>query len=432
MWLFIPSRFAPDLPASNSESTLRALEHSSRSCTLNTKLPSPKSLRLALQNGRFRRLQFGLTSEQSAMNQFANTFADEQASKESDCSRPDTLAPHFRSPASVAARTIQDTYGPGLWTRLIAIARRCASLKTSQVIFQWDSEPCEEILKSEATQFRRAYSRRLRLALRTSDSGSSSSPWMTPHGMGTTDATGKLSAGGEFAKQATNWPTPDAALMNNREQPESFEARRKKLAQKHRNGNGAGTPLGMAVLQWPTPRSEDAESCGNHPEAINSLTGATKLWATPQAERVTWRQDTPLTSGGGNRSLGLDIANFPTPKSSDTRSGSVSQATLAKNSRPLCEVVCRLGHQPETPPKDGEDCSQTSRNSRRQSPKLNFLFVEWLMGYPKFWTGTAACEHSEIQSYRSRSRQLLSSYLQRISREKGETVNHDERLSSDD
>jgi hypothetical protein len=32
--------------------------------------------------------------------------------------------------------------------------------------------------------------------------------WNTPHGMAGTDASGKLGAGGEFAKQATQWPTP--------------------------------------------------------------------------------------------------------------------------------------------------------------------------------------------------------------------------------
>jgi hypothetical protein len=33
--------------------------------------------------------------------------------------------------------------------------------------------------------------------------------WLTPHGMGGIDSTGKLGAGGEFAKQATQWLTPN-------------------------------------------------------------------------------------------------------------------------------------------------------------------------------------------------------------------------------
>lgn len=36
--------------------------------------------------------------------------------------------------------------------------------------------------------------------------------WKTPHGMGNLDASGKHggSGGGEFAKQATKWTTPQA------------------------------------------------------------------------------------------------------------------------------------------------------------------------------------------------------------------------------
>ncbi len=38
----------------------------------------------------------------------------------------------------------------------------------------------------------------------------------------------------------------------------------------------------MAANSWPTPRSEDAERCGNHPNAVDSLTGAIALWPTPK------------------------------------------------------------------------------------------------------------------------------------------------------
>lgn len=33
--------------------------------------------------------------------------------------------------------------------------------------------------------------------------------------------------------------------------------------------------------RWPTARSEDAESCGNHPNAADSLTGTARMWKTP-------------------------------------------------------------------------------------------------------------------------------------------------------
>jgi hypothetical protein len=50
-----------------------------------------------------------------------------------------------------------------------------------------------------------------------------------------------------------------------------------------RTGKAAETisSLQVKVQTWPTPRSEDSESCGNHPGATDSLTGATRQWRTP-------------------------------------------------------------------------------------------------------------------------------------------------------
>ena len=40
---------------------------------------------------------------------------------------------------------------------------------------------------------------------------------------------------------------------------------------------------GCSSSGWPTPRTEDAECCGNHPNAVDSLNGAVALWPTPSA-----------------------------------------------------------------------------------------------------------------------------------------------------
>jgi hypothetical protein len=74
--------------------------------------------------------------------------------------------------------------------------------------------------------------------------------WHTPHGMTGVDATGKQGAGGEFAKQATQWPTPTANDDN-----KSVEAH---LAMKQRMGERDGsnanrtaiTSLNVKVKQW--------------------------------------------------------------------------------------------------------------------------------------------------------------------------------------
>jgi len=57
----------------------------------------------------------------------------------------------------------------------------------------------------------------------------------------------------------SSWPTPDAAVFNVSESPESFRARQEALRAKGINGNGCGTPLAMAVKMWTTPQARNAK-----------------------------------------------------------------------------------------------------------------------------------------------------------------------------
>jgi hypothetical protein len=69
---------------------------------------------------------------------------------------------------------------------------------------------------------------------------------------------------------------------------------------------------------WPTARQEDGESCGNHPGAIDSLTGAVKMWPTPC-------EDNANNAGGPSRSrsnapyrdLTVDAIHWTTPQAHD-------------------------------------------------------------------------------------------------------------------
>lgn len=126
------------------------------------------------------------------------------------------------------------------------------------------------------------------------------------------------------------WPTPDAHVSNLTEPVEKFEQRRLKLKENGINGNGAGTPLAVAVRMWPTIRSTDGER-GGRGDLIQAVRGNAstryRMWATPQAR--------------------------------DHKSGKVSQATMERNSRPLSERV---------------------------GGSLNPDWVEWLMGWPVGWT----------------------------------------------
>jgi hypothetical protein len=84
------------------------------------------------------------------------------------------------------------------------------------------------------------------------------------------------------------WPTPDASRANETESLETFEARQAALKAQGKNGNGCGTPLGVAVRQeWPTPTvSGNHNRKGASPESGDGLATAVQerqLWATALA-----------------------------------------------------------------------------------------------------------------------------------------------------
>ena len=251
-------------------------------------------------------------------------IAHEQASRESDSSQPATHASHSPALVSVVERAILATCGLGSLTPLIATARPASSSRMSQGILFSDTPKSVEISKTEAIAWRRVYSRRKKLAIRTSGSGCSSSPW----------------------------PTPDACLMQLGETPETFAARQELMKDKHANGNGMGTPLAMSVQQWCTP-------------------GA---------------------MGGGSVSRGGDQILSSPP-----------------------------GLPPAMTCSDGSERSPSAPGSPPPSlkRKLNFAFDEWLMGLPLGMSGSGPVE---MQPYLSRQRQLLCSYLRRISNPSGPEI----------
>jgi hypothetical protein len=167
---------------------------------------------------------------------------------------------------------------------------------------------------------------------------------------GRSDPDSKHHDGVTLVDAIRQWPTPNASLLNYDEQPESWRARAEILKAKGINGNGAGLPLGIAAQEmarlWPWARAEDAESAGNHPGATDSLTGASKTWATPSAS--LWR------------------------------SGEHSDETWERNAQPLNEQVTRShpGLLPPTTATAGPPSSNATPTSR---PQLSALFVEWLL-----------------------------------------------------
>jgi hypothetical protein len=182
------------------------------------------------------------------------------------------------------------------------------------------------------------------------------------------------------------WPTPDAAASNDRQDAATYESRRRRLQEKHRNGNGAGLVLAQAARRtWPTATATDAASAGNRnlegskAHAGESLTDvvtggqAARKWATPNAgddRGASVGLDAALArhaANGVNKQVGLrdqvPRAAWATATANDAKNnGSASQVGKG----------------------DGAD-----NLNAQVGGALNPAWVEMLMSWPMGWTQLA-------------------------------------------
>lgn len=206
---------------------------------------------------------------------------------------------------------------------------------------------------------------------------------------------------------ASSWPTPDAAISNDHEEPETFRARQEKQKAKGINGNGMGMPLAMAAKTWPS----------------------TNNWPTPAAR--DWRSDSSQLSdeelyGTKGRPLARTAEQWMTPRVSEDGQyqysrGNKSNPVLTLQGQgqgqgqammPFRRFLPEAFFRRDLPISiAGEECSPTRRS-------LNPLFVEWLMGWPPGWTSLAltpiasngcACSAMALSRYKQRMRSELSS-----------------------
>ena len=131
-------------------------------------------------------------------------------------------------------------------------------------------------------------------------------------------------------------------------------------------GNAKNRPS-YRECQWPTARAEDSESCGNHPGAVDSLTGATSQWQTPRAYSHGEDSNAPGLTGLDVQARGM----YPEEQRYGER---FQNGTNSPSSPPDPETG--------TP---GPGSSSTAPDSPLRS-RLNPAFVEWLMGTIPGWT----------------------------------------------
>ncbi len=110
------------------------------------------------------------------------------------------------------------------------------------------------------------------------------------------------------------------------------------------DGNNKRTDMQIQLAHqagaWPTPRGEDSESCGNHPGATDSLTGATKQWPTPNvpnggrgmSEEAVLKKGVMENGKKHQVDLGAAAQYWPTP-SADGSAGEDSPDLTRKGSK---------------------------------------------------------------------------------------------------
>ena len=233
MWLRIPTSHCSAATEDSTSPSDLLCRRLAASVSWRGKLLRPQSWRLAWKTEGWRRRLSGLTSEPSQANSSVAGWLDSMAGSPARTSALQGDKPESRESEADCSLRSSDSFAS--WSPSSGCFLR---MSRQSSIFQQEQPFSENLPKSGSMRNGELFERPM-LVHRTGESGrlcTHGEAWLTPHGMNGIDSTGKTGAGGEFAKQATNWPSP---------------------------------------------RSEDSESCGNHPGAVDSLTGAARMWMTP-------------------------------------------------------------------------------------------------------------------------------------------------------
>lgn len=155
-----------------------------------------------------------------------------------------------------------------------------------------------------------------------------------------------------------------------------------------------------ASSSWPTPTAtrygtNQGGAAGRTGPVRPSLDTLAKTWATPTVHGNHNRKGASEKAGDG---LATQAAAWPTPSGRDWKSGKASDATWARNSRPLNEAAERWD-----PFRQPLPTLQAGSESLPAAPTLpprwlNPDFVDWLMGWEPGWT--CACARGRTGSER--------------------------------
>ena len=413
------------------------------SVTLSGKLSPRRYWRRAWKKKPWLRLLSGATCEPSTVARGVELWIASLAA---------TRANRSASPVSGVERMILGTFGRASLESLRRLNPHCVSSKTSAGTYLSGSTLFGTSFRDWATELRLDFSRRQKLARRTGGSGCSSWPTATSGDAKASGAAGYDTTNrnaGTTLTDATErigmWPTASASVANDGESMESWEARKARNLAKHTNGNGMGTPLTVATMQWSTPVASDAWRSGPLTDkqtnrargAPRQLSADVATWLTPRTSDTngagkhgtggvdlrtqagSW--PTPMAQDGEDAgsvnasmvSLGRAAKDWPTPGAIDhkgsakdgQRRGQLDEATEQRWQTPATDSFRSRGGDrkdemgldqqargfpssllDQEPAASGSGSCEAGPTSR---PRLNPKFVELLMGWPEGWTDFA-------------------------------------------
>lgn len=236
--------------------------------TWNGKPLQPRSLSRSWKQASWLRRLFGLTLPPSTRDLGVEKWI---------ASLADSLASPIASPASAKASKTSAGSGTTSSESFATLVHGAWCSKMSADFFRAEEwVPYSQAFPVSGSLSNGQLFQRERLALRTG--GSESSSWPTPNTMPEAP-NGGLDRGGGAIRART-------------------------------------TPQGLGDLAksfWPTARAEDSESCGNHPGATDSLTGATRNWPTPTVTSCAQTAEDPTEGQTGGTTLPGAVQMWPTP-----------------------------------------------------------------------------------------------------------------------
>ena len=392
MWLYIPdnkhtSRSTPVEVDSILDSDAR-IQMLSRSYTWNESYRQPRSWLTTLKRVYWMKHLFGLIPEPSTADRLLEKWIG---------SLEDFHASHSQSPETERELTIHAGSGNTLGDWLLKYDPDTSSWRTPQVsLFEMELEQFSASFLRAGTM-RNGFVYEHRMSVRPIEESESSS-WLTPHGMGGKDHTGKQggSGGGEFAYQANNWGTPNT--MDSLP-PKSQEALDRESSTV-RKGRSAPNNLRDQVnvregqAEWPTATTDSAtDRSKRYAQGGHPLSMVASEWPTPSTQEyphpgmvINEKGRREPKEGKTDHSLNLEdrASTWATPRSNEWKgTGSPGSASYKHRlDRHYLDAQSESFHQHPTTVKPGQKSSENDQTSHR---RLNPKFVEWLMDLPERW-----------------------------------------------